>query len=52
MVPRPPPHPWLGIKKNCREAKKNKRTHLFDDFHVFIKKEYINHIKWSRKGPK
>lgn len=24
MFPRPPPHPWLGIK-NCQEAKTNKR---------------------------
>ena len=28
MVPRHPPHPWLGIK-NCHEAKTNRKTTLW-----------------------
>ena len=50
MIPRHPPHPWLGKQKLPR-GKQNKK-HLFDDdFHAFYK-DHQSHITWSQNVPK
>ena len=44
MVPRPPPHPWLG-KQKLPEAKQNENKHFSNNYHAF----YLKMIKMVPK---